>query len=53
MSKANQDNRSNQLNDNNDAYWKGRGYDNRPQPNNTSDYEWEDYHEFNDIKGDS
>ncbi len=24
------DNRSNQLNDNNDAYWQSRGYDDRP-----------------------
>jgi hypothetical protein len=30
MSKANQDNRSKQLNDNNDAYWQSRGYDERP-----------------------
>ena len=30
MSKANQDNRSNQLNDNNDVYWKSREHDKRP-----------------------
>jgi len=29
------DNRSNQLNPNNDAYWESRGYDERPE-------EWED-----------
>lgn len=26
----NDDNRANQLNDNNDAYWQSRGYDERP-----------------------
>jgi len=30
MSDPNQDNRSNQLNANNDAYWESRGYDERP-----------------------
>ena len=29
-SKADQDNHANQLNDNNDAYWQSRGYDERP-----------------------
>ena len=33
--KSDDDNRANQLNDNNDAYWQSRGYDERP------DY-WED-----------
>lgn len=28
--KADIDNRSNQMNSNNDAYWQGRGYDQRP-----------------------
>ncbi|WP_394199359.1 hypothetical protein [Litoreibacter albidus] len=28
--KSNDDNRSNQLNPNNDAYWEARGYDERP-----------------------
>jgi hypothetical protein len=27
---ANDDNRANQLNENNDAYWQSRGYDERP-----------------------
>lgn len=30
MSKANKDNRANQLNDNNSAYWKSRENDKRP-----------------------
>lgn len=29
-SKADDDNHSNQLNENNDAYWESRGYDERP-----------------------
>lgn len=29
-SQADLDNHSNQLNDNNDAYWDSRGYDGRP-----------------------
>ena len=28
--KADRDNHANQLNDNNDAYWESRGYDERP-----------------------
>ena len=32
---ADEDNHSNQLNDNNDAYWESRGYDERPD-------DWED-----------
>jgi hypothetical protein len=28
--KADHDNHSNQCNDNNDAYWESRGYDERP-----------------------
>ncbi len=28
--KYNDDNRANQLNDNNDAYWQSRGYEERP-----------------------
>ena len=30
MSKTGQDNRANQLNPNNDAYWQARGWDERP-----------------------
>ena len=30
MSKADQDNRADQLNPNNDAYWQSRGRDERP-----------------------
>lgn len=30
MAKHDDDNRSNQLNDNNDAYWQSRGEDERP-----------------------
>jgi hypothetical protein len=33
--KSDQDNHSNQLNPNNDAYWESRGYDERPE-------EWDD-----------
>ena len=29
--KADADNHSNQLNDNNDAYWQSRGHDERPE----------------------
>ena len=29
-SNANDDNRANQLNPNNDAYWQSRGYDEKP-----------------------
>jgi hypothetical protein len=28
--KSDNDNRANQLNENNDAYWQSRGYDERP-----------------------
>ena len=31
MSKQNNDNRANQLNSNNDAYWQSRGEDERPE----------------------
>lgn len=30
MTDPNRDNHANQLNDNNDAYWQSRGYDERP-----------------------
>ena len=30
MGRRDDDNRSNQLNPNNDAYWESRGYDDRP-----------------------
>ncbi len=33
--KSDDDNRANQLNHNNDAYWQSRGYDERPD-------DWED-----------
>lgn len=35
MGKAEDNNHANQLNDNNDAYWESRGYDERPD-------DWED-----------
>lgn len=35
MAKHEDDNRSNQLNENNDAYWQSRGEDERPE-------DWED-----------
>lgn len=35
MAKHDDDNRSNQLNENNDAYWRSRGEDERPE-------DWED-----------
>lgn len=35
MSGPNEDNHSDQLNPNNDAYWESRGYDDRPG-------DWED-----------
>lgn len=35
MAKHDDDNRSNQLNQNNDAYWQSRGEDERPE-------DWED-----------
>jgi hypothetical protein len=35
MGKGNDDNRANQLNPNNDAYWQSRGEDERPD-------DWED-----------
>lgn len=31
MSQADDDNHANQLNENNDAYWQSRGYDERPE----------------------
>lgn len=36
--KSDSDNRANQLNENNDAYWQSRGCDERPE-------EWEDFSE--------
>jgi hypothetical protein len=35
MTQADDDNHSNQMNDNNSAYWESRGYDDRPD-------DWED-----------
>ena len=35
------DNRANQMNPNNDAYWQSRGYDDRPE-------DWEEKSESND-----
>lgn len=40
MAKHDDDNRSNQLNENNDAYWQSRGEDERPE-------DWEDRAEAN------
>jgi hypothetical protein len=42
--KSNDDNHSNQLNSNNDAYWESRGYDDRPDDwaNETSCTEFDD-----------
>lgn len=31
MSQVDDDNHANQLNENNDAYWQSRGYDERPE----------------------
>lgn len=43
MAKHDDDNRANQMNPNNDAYWESRGYDERP-------YDWEDCHdELDDL----
>lgn len=33
---GNRDNRANQLNPNNDAYWKSRGYDKKPSDKNNA-----------------
>ncbi len=41
--KEDQDNRANQMNPNNDAYWESRGYDGRPD-------DWEDRIERDDIQ---
>lgn len=41
-SKANEDNHSNQLNPNNDAYWESRGWDERPE-------DWEERLETDDL----
>ena len=35
------DNRANQMNPNNDAYWQSRGYDGRPD-NRDDDDDWDD-----------
>jgi len=43
LTKAGDDNRSNQLNSNNDAYWQSRGYDERPD-------EWEERSKDDDDK---
>ena len=37
MSKADRDNRSNQLNQNNDAFYQSRGYDSRPDNDEDDD----------------
>ena len=36
---GNDDNRANQMNHNNDAYWQSRGYDGRPDDREDDDYE--------------
>lgn len=38
MAKHDDNNRANQMNPNNDAYWESRGYEERPD-------EWEDHHD--------
>lgn len=38
---GNDDNRANQMNPNNDAYWQSRGYDERPDDREGDD-DWED-----------
>jgi len=42
---GNDDNRANQMNPNNDAYWQSRGHDERPD-------DWEDQIEDDDGGGD-
>lgn len=51
-SKENLDNHSNQLNDNNDAYWQSRGYDERPD-NDDDEEDHNDSHESDDDAFDS
>ena len=41
---GNDDNRANQMNPNNDAYWQSRGYDERPD-------DWEDVDDDDDDVG--
>lgn len=38
---GNDDNRANQMNPNNDAYWQSRGYDGRPDGQDDED-DWDD-----------
>ncbi len=42
--KLERDNRSNQLNPNNDAYWKSRGYEDKPINKGVSDGETKKLH---------
>ena len=44
--KEDKENRANQMNPNNDAYWVSRGYDGRPE-------DWEDRIERDDIQSGS
>lgn len=46
MSKHGADNRADQLNPNNDAYWNSRGWDERPD-------DWQERTEFDKEKPDS
>ncbi len=41
MAKHDDDNHSNQLNPNNDAYWESRGYDERPDDLEDRPEEWD------------
>ena len=42
MSQADDDNHADQLNENNDAYWQSRGYDERPDDWDESEEDQED-----------
>lgn len=39
---ANDDNRANQMNPNNDAYWQSRGYDGKPEEHHEDDDDWDE-----------
>ena len=47
--RGNDDNRANQLNPNNDAYWQSRGYDERP---NETDDDWDEHEDQDQDEGD-
>ena len=46
MPRGNDDNRADQMNPNNDAYWESRGLDGRPD-------DWEDYNEDENTHDDN